>query len=233
MAYSGLNPTIVLRYLNRMLGTVLQELEINEEEMMRVVFQESLPTYSKFFPYKYFSYVSQQDLVPGIRNTYKLPKRDRLEIIGIHKIFISNMTQFGSTMIPMSYNPFETQVFNDYVSMTVTPTTFRYIAPDEIEIYPKVVGYQQAVLEVKAVHPEHLRTIAMNMRDEFLKLCLYDVLLSVYPLRHRFETLTTPYGAIAPFMDMVDNAKEDKRELLENWRNLMLKAADAKRIFWA
>jgi len=231
--YSGLNPTTVLRYLNRMLGTVLQELEINEEEMMKIVFQESLNTYSKYFPYKYFSYITQTDLVSGTRSTYKLPKIDRLEIIGIHKVFISNMTQFGSTMIPMSYNPFETQVFNDYVSMTVTPTTFRYIPPDEIEIFPKVMGYQHAVLEVKAVHPAHLRTIPMNMRDEFLRLCLLDVLLALYPLRHRFETLTTPYGAIAPFMEMVDSAKEDKRELLEKWVSLFLKSADAKRIFFA
>lgn len=41
--YSGLTRTTVLRYLNRMLGTTVQELEISEEEMMRVVFQESLP----------------------------------------------------------------------------------------------------------------------------------------------------------------------------------------------
>jgi len=230
--YSGITPTIVLRYLNRMLGTVLQELEINEEEMMRVVFQESLPTYSKFFPYKFASYVTEDNLIPNFTNLYKLPKSDRLEIIGIHKLFVSNMTQFGSTMIPLSYNPFETQIFNDYVSMTVTPTTWRYIAPDELEIFPKVVGYQQATLEVKAIHPQHLRTVPMNMRDEFLKLCLYDVLLSLYPLRHRFETLTTPYGTIAPFMEMVDSAKEDKRELLERWNSLLLKSADAKRIFF-
>ena len=51
--YSGLTPTMVLRYINRMLGAAVQTIELSEEEIMRVVFQESLYTYSKFFPYRY------------------------------------------------------------------------------------------------------------------------------------------------------------------------------------
>jgi len=91
MAYSGMTPTQVLRHLNRTLGTLLQELELSEEEMMRVVFQETLPQFSKFYPYKYRKTVSQKEFVPGSLNTYQIPNDDRLEIIGIHKVFISNM----------------------------------------------------------------------------------------------------------------------------------------------
>jgi len=231
--YSGLTPTAVLRFINRSLGSVMQQIELSEEEIMRVVFQESIQTYSKYFPYKYFSYINQNNFVPDSLNSYKLPKQDRLEIIGIHKVFISNMTQFGSTMVPLSYNPFESQIFNDFVSMTVTPITFRYIAPDEITIFPKIINLQTATLEVKAVHPKHLKTIPMNMRDEFLRLCLLDVLVSIYPLRKRFENFTTPYGAIQPFMEMIDSAKEDRRELLEKWNSSFLKDSNAKRIFIA
>jgi len=123
MPYTGLTTTQVLRYINRNLGALLQELELSADEMMRVVFQESLPTYSKYYPYKYRLTVGNSSFVPGSLNTYQIPNEDQLEIIGIHKVFISNMAQFGSTMIPLSYNPFETQIFNDYVSMTVTPVT--------------------------------------------------------------------------------------------------------------
>jgi hypothetical protein len=215
MAYSGMTPTQVLRHLNRTLGTLLQELELSEEEMMRVVFQETLPQFSKFYPYKYRKTVSQKEFVPGSLNTYQIPNDDRLEIIGIHKVFISNMAQFGSTMIPLSYNPFETQIFNDYVSMTVTPVTWQYLPPDEITVFPKIVNYQSAILEVKAIHPKHLKTIPMNMRDEFLHLALLDVLVSLYPLRHRFESFSTPYGQLAPFMEMVDRATDERKDLLE------------------
>ncbi len=233
MSYTGLTGTQVLRYINRMLGTVLQELEISEEEMMRVVFQESLPTYSKFYPYKYRLVVNAENVVTGKNNTYNIPNSDNLEIIGIHKVYISNMTQFGSTMIPLSYNPFESQIFNDFVSMSVTPLTWMYMPPDRIEIYPKIINLNSAVLEVKAHHPKHLKTIPMNMRDEFLKLCLYDVLLSIYPLRKRFENFNTPYGSIQPFMEMVESAKGDKEELIERWRSNFLKDDTAKRIWYA
>jgi hypothetical protein len=233
MAYTGLTSTQVLRYINRNLGALLQELELSTDEMMRVVFQESLPTYSKFYPYKYRLTVGNASFVPGSLNTYQIPNEDRLEIIGIHKVFISNMAQFGSTMIPLSYNPFETQIFNDYVSMTVTPVTWQYLPPNQVTVFPKIVNYQEAILEVKAVHPKHLKTIPMNMRDEFLKLCLLDVLVSMYPLRHRFESFTTPYGTMQPFMEMVDRSIDERKELLEKWNTLFLKDATAKRIFIA
>jgi hypothetical protein len=222
-----------MRFINRNLGAALQELELSEEEMMRVVFQETLPTFSKFFPYKYRLQVGNAQFVQGSLNTYEIPNSDNLEIIGIHKVFISNMAQFGSTMIPLSYNPFETQIFNDYVSMTVTPVTWTYIPPNQVTVFPKIVNYQTAILEVKAVHPRHMKTVPMNMRDEFLKLTLLDVLVSLYPLRKRFETMTTPYGTLQPFMEMVERSIDDRKELLERFSNLLLKDSNAKRIFIA
>jgi hypothetical protein len=233
MPYTGVTPTMILRYINRNLGALLQELELSADEMMRVVFQESLPTYSKYYPYKYRLTVGNSSFVPGSLNTYQIPNEDQLEIIGIHKVFISNMAQFGSTMIPLSYNPFETQIFNDYVSMTVTPVTWQYLPPNQVTVFPKIVNYQEAILEVKAIHPKHMKTIPMNMRDEFLRLCLLDILVSMYPLRHRFESFTTPYGTMQPFMEMVDRATDDRKELLEKWNTMFLKDATAKRIFIA
>jgi hypothetical protein len=233
MGYSGMTATQVLRYLNRNLGSMLQEIELTKDEMMRVIFQESLPIYSKYFPYKYRTTVNNSNFNPGSLNTYIIPNTDNLEIIGIHKVFISNMAQFGSTMIPLSYNPFETQIFNDYVSMTVTPVTWQYLPPNQITVFPKIVNYQEAILEVKAIHPKHLKTIPMNMRDEFLRLCLLDVLVSLYPLRHRFENFTTPYGNVQPFLEMVDRSIDERKELLDKWNSLHLKDSTAKRIFIA
>ena len=231
MAYTGMTCSIVLRYLNRMLGTVIQELEISEEEMMRVVFQQTLRTYSIYFPYKYRMQITGDDYLSGTNNTYKIPKTDNLEIIGIHKLFMSNMVQYGSTAIPISQNPFESQIFNDFASMTVTPITWRYLPPNLIEIFPKILNYKSAILEVKAIHPKHLKTIPLNMSDEFLKLALYDVLLSIYPLRHRFESMNTVYGSIQPFLDMVDSAKDDRDALLEKFRENLLRDGNAKRIW--
>lgn len=232
--YSGLTPTMVLRYINRMLGAAVQTIELSEEEIMRVVFQESLYTYSKFFPYQYRMILKESDSVgEGLTNTYRIPNTDRLEITGIHQVWLDNHNQFGGTLLPISSDPFQAQFLADNLSMTITPTTFEYRAPNLVVIRPRILKLGSAMVEVRAVHPKHLKTIPVSMRDEFLNLCLYDVLISLYPIRHRFETYNTVYGSMSPFLDMVDSAAGNKEELLRKWSENILRSGNAKRIWIA
>ena len=232
--YSGLTRTVVLRYLNRMLGTTVQLLEISEEEMMRVVFQESLPTFSKYFPYRFRTEITRKDqLDPKYPNVYIIPNKEHLEILGVHNIWVSNMNQFGGTLLPVVAEPFAMQELNDLLSMTVARPTFEFRAPNMLTIRPKLLNNDGALVELKAVHPQHLKTISLQMREDFLRLCLDDVLLSLYPIRHRFENYTTPYGTLAPFFEMVDGAKADRDELLNKWQENLLKDSNAKRIWIA
>lgn len=230
--YSGVTPTIVLRYLNRMLGTLVQELEISEEEMMRVVFQESLPTFSKYFPYRYRMTITNENILDKkYPNAYLIPNEDRLEITGIHDIWLDNMNQFGGSLLPLTNDPFQSQLLADQLSMRITPTTFEFRPPNVVIIRPRIYNLGSAMIEVKAQHPKHLKTIPMDMRDQFLRLCLDDVLLTLYPIRHRFENYNTPYGQLAPFFSMVDNAQSDKEQLLEQWKSEFLKQGNVKRIW--
>ena len=231
MAYSGLTPTTVLRYLNRMLGTLVQEVEIDQEGLMRIVYQETLQTYSKFFPYLYKVRLTHRDLIEGKTSSYRQPRSEILEINGIGRVWVSNLTRYGSTMVPLTMNPFAGQIFEDAMSMTLTPQTFRYEPPYTLDIYPRLVGKTEATVEVKAVHPYHLKTIHISMRDEFLRMALLDVLVSLYPIRHRFENLTTPYGQIMPFFDMVDRAGEEREQLIEQWRSKALRTGTRQKIF--
>lgn len=230
--HSGLTPTDVLRYIHRMLGAAMQEIEINDDEIMRVVFQESLPIYSKYFPYKYKEELKNTDSIGGgYDNVYRIPNKERLEIIGIANVWLDNMNQFGGSMIPVVNDPFQTQFLMDQLSKTITPTTFSYEAPDLLTIRPKIYNLGRAMVEVKAIHPKHMRTIPMNMRDQFLRLALDDVLISLYPLRHRFESYTTIYGTLQPFFEQVDNAAQDKAELIESWKENLLRDSHAKKIW--
>lgn len=232
--YASMTPTVCLRYLNRMLGTIVQELELTEEEMMRVVFQESLPTFSKYFPYRYRTQVTTKDaLDPKYPNIYRIPNDDRLEILKVHDIWVSNMNQFGGNLLPVVAEPFAMQELNDYLSMTVARPTFEFRSPNLLTIRPKLINNEGAMVELAAVHPQHMKTIPMQLRDEFLRLCLDDVLLSLYPIRHRFENFNTPYGQLTPFFEMVDNAKADRDDLLNKWHENLLKSSDTKRVWIA
>lgn len=232
--YSGVTLTMVLRYINRMLGTAVQEIELTEEEIIRVVLQESLMTYSKYFPYQYKERITQADCVgEGYTNVFRLPNKDRLEIIGVHKVWLDHQNQFGGSLLPLINDPFSSQLLNDNLSMTMTPVTFEYQAPNLITIRPNIRYLKSALVEVKAVHPRHLKTIPVSMRDQFLRLALDDVLLSLYPIRHRFESLSTVYGNISLFLEMVDGAAADKEALIDSWKENLLRDSRAKRIWIA
>jgi hypothetical protein len=111
MSFSTLTPTVVLRYLNRIMGALVQEIELTEDEMMRVVFQETLPTYSKFFPFRYKIQLHYRDSVsPEYRNVYKIPNDENLTILGIHNVWLDNMNQFGGSMLPLVNAPIPNQL---------------------------------------------------------------------------------------------------------------------------
>jgi len=170
--HSGLNCSDVIRYIHRIMGDSVQEIELSDREIMRIVFQESIPTYSKFFPYRFKETIHASDSIGGgYTNVYKIPETDGLEIIGVHRVWLDNMNQFGGSLLPLVNNPLESQFLNDTLSQTITPTVFYYEAPNLLTIKPKIHTLQSILVEVKAIHPKHLRTIPMNMRDQFLRLC--------------------------------------------------------------
>ena len=173
MAFNTLTPTIVLRYINRMMGALVQQIELTEDEMMRVVFQETLPTFSKYFPYRFKIQLHHKDAVdPMYPNIYRIPNEDNLTFLGVHRVWLDNMNQFGGSMLPLVNSPIPNQLMQDYLSQVITPITFRFEEPNIVTIYPKIEKVGEALVEVKAMHPDHLRTIPPNMRDQFLKLAL-------------------------------------------------------------
>jgi hypothetical protein len=229
--HSGVTPTMVLRYLNRNLGTLVQKLELSADEMMRIVFQESLPTYSKFFPYLFRTTVGSDQSIDG-SNSYTLRTED-LEIIGVQKAFPHSQQMYGIPLMAIVGDPVANQLMQDNLSKVLTPYTWKFESPYTLRLYPKIVNNQSVLVFAKAVHPKHMKTIPMSMRDEFLQLCLLDVLISLYPIRHRFTTMNTAYGSIEPFMDLVDDAQSRKEELIQRWRDNYLARDLAKKVFIA
>ena len=93
--------------------------------------------------------------------------------------------------------------------------------------------FNDVVFQFLANHPRHLKTIDVKQREDFCLLCLYDVLLSIKPIRKRFATISTAYGSLEPFNEMIDNAESNRNELLNKWNDQQLMAADAMKIIIA
>lgn len=235
MSFAGLTPSIVLRDIRRKLGAVAYDLELTDQEIMQVVYQATLPVFSKYFPYRYRVTVDMRDEIVAGKACYALPQEKGLEILGVSEILLSNNWNYnyGSYLSTGLNNPFSQQLANDFSSITQTRVTFNMIGTTHVEIYPRLTGTTQAIVTIKATHPKHLRSIKDSLREEFLKLAYLDVLMSIYPIRKRFETLNSPVGTINLFLDEVENAKSEREQLLEKFHENVLKSGDSPKIFIA
>lgn len=230
-----LTPTTILQHLEKKLGYGFNELEISAEDIIENIRQESLPIFSKSFPYIIRHMIDPvKDLVPTYSNRYYL--RTEYEVFGVKEVFLSN-SFYGDTITAAmitsgNCSAFESQIMADIISMNKVPVTHRWFDDDcSVEIYPNGLMNSGILAELKTVHLDDFSTIPLNMRSEFLKLCLYDTQEVIYPLRHRFSSLQTAFGNIELFVDDLQNASDKKDELLERWRKNFFKSANRKKIY--
>jgi hypothetical protein len=121
---------------------------------------------------------------------------------------------------------------SDLVSMITVPTTIQYFPEDNsLEIYPDTYTKGTVLVELNCVHLNDFSTIPLNMRDEFLKLCLYDTQEVIYHMRKRFSNLQTSFGNIELFIDDLQDAPSKKEELLERWKANYFKSPKRKKIY--
>jgi len=227
----ALNPTVVLRHIERKLGASHHQLELSQEDIIQTVIDESLLTFSNYFPHFVKIEVNpEEDLVEGHNNGVYHLKTEH-QVLGISKIFHNN-TESGLPNISSYYgNPFDRQIQADMMSLVENPILFEYHAPNIFEVYPKSMYWRQFLVQCRVVHPAHMATIPLSMRDEFLKLALYDVQESLLKIRHHFSNINTTFGNIELFMQDLEEASQKRQELLELWRGNFAKSSKRKKIW--
>jgi len=227
----AMNPTTVLQSIEKNLGASFQVLELTNEDILNILVEETIPTFSTYYPfYTLIQIDPNKDAVPYRYNTFYI-KTD-LELIGVSKIMAENY--MGNGGLPMAFydsDPVNRQMTADVASMYLQPITFDFEEPNIVSIYPKTQLMGKFMLEVKAYHPSHMATIPVAMRNEFLEMALYDVRIALYPIRHKFQTINTTFGSIELFMDKLESAQDDKKTLMEKWRSNFYKSAKRRKIF--
>lgn len=228
----AMNPTMVLQSIEKNLGATIQVLELDTNEIMSIIEQETIPTFSKYYPY--FTKVTikpDRDKVPHRICTYYI--RTDFEILGVSKLLVENY--MGGTGLPIVApyfaNPVDRQIVADTTSMYYQPFTCDFEAPNIVSIFPKTHFFGDFMLEIKVNHPSHMATIPLSMRDEFLEMALYDVRIALYPIRDRFKSINTTFGSIELFMDKLESAYDDKKQLLEKWRQNFARNPKRRKMF--
>jgi len=226
-----LTPTDVLQYIELNLGASIQVTELSEDEIMDVVYTQTLPTFSSYYPYHVNITVDGvKDKVPDRFNTFYL-KYDE-EIFGVSKVLSENyMASEGLDVALFESSPIDRQNLADAISLYIQPITFDFEAPNMVSVYPKTQVLGTFTAQIKTMHPRHLSTIPLGYRQEFLTCALLDVRIALYPIRQRFTQINTTFGNIELFMDKLESAYDDKVQLLEKWRTNFLKSSKKRKMF--
>jgi hypothetical protein len=121
----------------------------------------------------------------------------------------------------------------DLRSLTSLELTFRFRPPDMIEIFPKGWDKDTLDVELRVVHPNHLRTIPHGSREVFLDLFLADLATDVLGIRQFFSNIQSPFGDIEISLDRLTEAKDKRPDIIEKLTMSQLKNTGRKRIYIA
>lgn len=227
-----LNTTYILRFIEKKLGYKFNELELSPDEIIENIQEETLITFSKFFPYQSTSVIRNEDRVEGTNNEYYI--ESDFEITGVARLYDNTTMYAGGGLLPYGGNmidPMSRQFTADAMSMNKNPLTFQFNHPNTITITPSLYTIRETKILLNCVHPKHFATIPTNLQDEFLKLALYDTKETLYQIRHRFANLQTAFGSIELFIDDLQDATDRKQELLDKWRLNFAKQSNRKKLY--
>jgi hypothetical protein len=227
-----LNSTYIIRFIEKKLGYKFNELEISHDEIIENIQEESLITFSKYFPYQTVITIDDNNKVEDTVNSYYL--ESDFEILGVAKLYdnISMYTDAGLLPYHMNlHDPVSRQFTADAISINKNPLTYQFEHPNVITVMPALYMLRNAKVKLNCVHPRHFGTIPTNLQDEFLKLALFDTKETLYQIRHRFANLQTAFGSIELFIDDLQEAPDRRNELLENWRRNFAKQSNRKKLY--
>lgn len=227
-----LNSTYIIRFIEKRLGYKFNELEIDPDEIIENIKQETLVTFSKHFPYQSETTISNGKLVEGTNNSYYLESDFR--ILSVARVYDNTTMYAGGGLLPYGGNmidPMSRQFTADALSMNKNPLTYQFTYPNVVTLTPAIYTIRETKVLLNCVHPEHFATIPINLQDEFLKLALLDTKEVLYSIRHRFSNLQTAFGNIELFVDDLQDATDRKQELLEKWRANFAKQGNRKKIY--
>jgi len=230
----SVNPTTLLRHIKAQLGATTRPLPFSDKDILEVVEEETLPTFSKYYPYMYPIMVDpktdalESDTFKSVFNM----NTNGLEVLGVKGTYRTDgMASDARYPYYNTNNIFDIAIANNYLSMTQVSDTFAFYPPNIIELFPKMYDTRPFMVIVKCVHLPSYQSIPVKLKDQFFDLATLDIKIAFYePLKH-YDQLNTPFGTIDLKLGDLENAKSDRAELLEKFRSMYLKEPERKKIW--
>lgn len=194
-------------YIKLNLGASINALEFNDEEIIRIITNHTLPDFSRYDPLiRYYLMEYETNIVntePTLQYKfidfdYKITKINNV----IHRSSIHEMNQFFSysqtagdvTEFLMAKN------LLDMSQIALAPHTWRYFPPDILEITKSLDSYSSSVardfiVEVGCVH-QNLNNIDADKYTYLKDYALADIMIYLGRIRTKFKNFSTPFGQV-------------------------------------
>lgn len=224
-----LNRNKVVKYIKDNLAFPFMHLELDDEKILEFVTTYTLNTFSEYVRNVKTMYLNlnlDQNKVPGKQNEYYIHDDEGLEIIGVSNLYPNESDYYvhgHPPLGPMTYGEIpgwalSTNAAMDTKMFSSFDKTWEFKHPNIIRISP-VVGTSDlgVTIEYETVQPSDFSAIPNELQTFFCRLALADIKILLGRIRKRYGdgNLSTPFGEINVNSDIMDEGKEERREILE------------------
>ena len=231
-----LTPQFVLKKAKRRLGTKMLNLPLDDDELLEILYEDTIPTFSIYFPYEFqwkvnlgLCDIATQYCVEssGIKAYYiDLPNNmNVIECASLDYMQNSMMNYYTPpTGLMDSYDIFNNQIMQGmYESMMSFPTLIEWKEPNILIVNePSNLMYKDVVLRLYIEHSKDFSTIKFSYLDWLVKLYVLDLKIALYEILKYTDKQDTIIQQIDLKIENWADASDRRDQLLEEWDQIFL-----------
>lgn len=206
-----------------------------DELIMEIIKIKTLPVFNELYPYKVPIVVDIRDLkvvehkvestvyvLPDIFGDKQIMMINKVEseedAVNNRAFYDSGMYLYSMSTCFCGYEDLMlAQAQSNLIGSAIKGITFKFIPPNQIEIFSEYGIGTKFRIEVCLEHSENLTTLPATTYTSFLKLATLDVKKYMYDNLKHYDNLSTSYGQIAMRIDDWSGADDQRQQLIEKW----------------
>jgi len=229
-----MNPSKLLTKIKMDLGIYGMALPFKDgdKSLYDVFTIKSIPTFSIYCPYVMKLNLNLNELTclksDYSESIYELPDvfGDK-EILYVRKVSprnrfagSGNVSSIFDDSLDVYNQLMMTQANANLVSLATPALTFKFMEPRNLHIYNMSSVYGEIDIELAFEHADNMLTIPKTAAESFYELAILDIKMFLYNNLKLVSDIQTAYGTISLKIDEWSSAENDRRDLLERWKDL-------------
>lgn len=235
---------LIMNHIKGRLGATHRKLELSDDDLVRLLRDETLNTLSVYFPY-FIEYRidMRNDRVENMSNTYHLPTEiGGFRLLGVEKVIPATgnnvsgnalaYTILGGDAMSAMSNFMNTKLSNGMSMAMLPPETFQFMPPNLVRLH-NYYTQGSALCVLKTTHREDFTTFSPGLLESIKALALADVSNDLLGIRQYFSNVGTTFGEINLNLESLQQWSGRRDDLIESFRKNALKNSGIKKMYFA